>query len=168
MAAVDQDRQAHGPRPAVVGQLVERGPHGAAGIEDVVAEHHHLVFDLEGRWLPLTTGRGADRRQVVAVEGDVERADGELLALHPLDLLGQPLGQRQAAGADADQAQVADIRMALEQLAGHAPQDPFHFARVEHTALLVQADILGLSHFRLRWRDGMARFRALSTTRRCD
>jgi hypothetical protein len=92
----------------------------------------------------------ADGRQVVAVEGDVERADRQLLAFHPLDLLGQPFGQRQAAGMDADQPQVGQVGMPLEQLAGHSPQDSFHLARVDDAALLLQADVLGLAHHGLR------------------
>ena len=60
-----------------------------------------------GRWVPLTWGWARDGRQVVAVEGDVEDADGDLLPLHALDLGGDALGERHAAGADADEQQSA-------------------------------------------------------------
>ncbi|HMI30662.1 MAG TPA: hypothetical protein VK527_02915 [Candidatus Limnocylindrales bacterium] len=41
-----------------------------------------------------------DHLEIVAVEGDVERADGRLDALELADLLGEPLGQGNAARAD--------------------------------------------------------------------
>ena len=39
VAAVDEHRQLHGPRPPVLGDRVERRPHGAAGEQHVVDEH---------------------------------------------------------------------------------------------------------------------------------
>ena len=47
MAAVDEYRQLHAARAAVIEQGVERGADGAAGIEHVVAQDHVAAFDVE-------------------------------------------------------------------------------------------------------------------------
>ena len=85
--------------------------------------------------VPLTCGCGGDRGKVVAIEGDVEGADGDLLPLHLLDLGGDPLRERDAAGADADQHQAADAAVALDDLDCHPPNDPRHLLGVEDCAL---------------------------------
>ena len=46
MPAVDDHRQADGPRPPVVGQRVERGADRAPGVEHVVDQDHRPVRDV--------------------------------------------------------------------------------------------------------------------------
>ena len=126
----------HGPRAAEVDQLVERGPHGAAGIEDVVAEDHHAVVDRARQVGALDLRLGADGREVVAIESDVEDADGDLDRLQALDLGGDLLGERDAAGADADQEDGPEVAvMALDDLSDHATDDPSHLLGVEDRRL---------------------------------
>ena len=48
MAAVDEHRELDGPRPAEVGQRVERGPNGPAGEQHVVDEDDGLAVDAAG------------------------------------------------------------------------------------------------------------------------
>ena len=74
VAAVDHHRQLHRPGPAVVVEGVEGGPDRAAGEEHVVDEDDDRAVDVEG---DVGDRLGQDRPQadVVAVEGDVERAD---------------------------------------------------------------------------------------------
>ena len=121
-AAVDQHGQLDRARPAVVHQRVERGPHGAAGEQDVVHQHHGGALELEGQL------GGADHRpwqpgeHVVAVQGDVDGAERRAPALDALDELDQAGGQVQAAGADADQGQVRGAAVLLDDLAGDAPE----------------------------------------------
>ena len=103
VAAVDQDRELHGAGPAEVGQRVERGPDGAAGEEHVVDEDHPAAVDAAGRQLGRAERAGGAQPQVVAVEGDVERADGHLDVFEGADPLGQAAGQRDTPGRDAEQ-----------------------------------------------------------------
>ena len=49
VAAVDQHRQLHHPRPAHVAQRVQRGAHRAPGVQHVVDEDHQRVVDTAGR-----------------------------------------------------------------------------------------------------------------------
>ena len=59
VAAVDEHGELHGARPAVLGDGVEGGAHGAAGVQHVVDEHHGGVVEITGISLrPAgTTGR---------------------------------------------------------------------------------------------------------------
>ena len=80
VAAVDEDREADRARPAEVDDAVERGADGAAGVEDVVAEDDRPSVQVEVDLRLLDQGLRRDRREVVAVERDVERADREALS----------------------------------------------------------------------------------------
>ena len=76
-----------------------------------------------------TSGCGptACAHQVVAIERDVERADGHVVAGDLAEVAGQALGDRHAAGADADEREVGQAAIAFEDFvrdarerAGHA------------------------------------------------
>ena len=73
---------------------------------------------------------GADHRldvhraQIVAIEVDVENADRHLAVFEALDLRGQPLRQRNAAAADADEGQLVQILGLLQNLVRQADQRP--------------------------------------------
>jgi hypothetical protein len=70
--------------------------------------------------------------QVVAVERDVEDADRHVGAGDLVDGGGQAPGQRHAAGADADEGQLLDAAVALDDLVGDAGQRPRHADGVDH------------------------------------
>ena len=53
---------------------------------------------------------------VVAVEGDVDGAELDLLPAPLLDQAREPLGDRDAAGVDPDEGDVAEIVVALDDL----------------------------------------------------
>ena len=75
MAAIDEDREADRLRPPEVDEGVHRGPDRAAGVQDVVDEDDRRAVQVEREVGALDDGLLGDERQVVAVEGDVERAD---------------------------------------------------------------------------------------------
>jgi hypothetical protein len=58
---------------------------------------------------------GADVN-VVAVEGDVELAEGDLGAAQLLDPPAQPLRERDAARVDADESDLGEVGVALDDL----------------------------------------------------
>ena len=89
-----------------------------------------------GSWSDVgrTIGLRPDGREVVTVERDVEDAERHLDALQPPDLVGERLGERHAAGADADQDQPRCPLVLLQDLPRHAPHDAIHLARVEKLA----------------------------------
>src|SRR5947209_7636339 len=143
VAAVDEHGELDGLGAAEVDQLVERGAHRAAGVEHVVAKHDHAVVDRPRQVRALDQRLGGDGRQVVAIERDVEDADGDLLPLHGLDLGGDLLGEGDAAGADAGQQEPGEIGLALHDLPRHTPDDPRHLLGVEDRRLRLQ--VLGHS-----------------------
>src|SRR5699024_7402513 len=124
VAAVDEDREAHDPGAAVVGQGVEGGTHGAAGVEHVVDEHDDPAVDAgRGEARLVRRARGA-AAQVVAVHRHVEGADGHRLPLDLADELAESPRELHAAAGDAEQDDVLGTLVALDDLVGDAAQRP--------------------------------------------
>ena len=77
-----------------------------------------------------TSGCGAARRlarahvHVVAVEGDVDLAEGELLARALLDEPAEALRDRHAARVDADERDRVEVLVALDDLVRDARERP--------------------------------------------
>ena len=120
VAAVDQHGQAHGARSPEVDDAVERRPDRPAGVQHVVAEQDRPAVQVEVDLGLLQEGLRSDHRQVVAVEGDVERADGKRLLDELTQARRQPDGQGDAPGPDADEGQVRKVLLALGDLVRHA------------------------------------------------
>ena len=114
------------PGPAVVGEGVEGGPDRAAGEQHVVDQH-------DGRAVRSTRdvgdrlGQHRPQADVVAVEGDVERADRRRRCPRSrLRASASRCGERHAAGLQADQHDVVEAVVALDDLVGHAGDGPLH------------------------------------------
>src|SRR6266581_4080887 len=130
-AAVHQHAQRDALGAPEVGELVERGADGAAGVEHVV--HDDDVFPREvarDAGLP-DHGLGAHGLEVVAVQGDVEGAAGHEHALFLLDELGDPLGELDAAPLDADEDEIVRAVGQLEHLDRHTLKRPRQGAGVQ-------------------------------------
>ena len=92
------------------------------GEEDVVDQHDHPAGQVD-RDVGHRLGQDGAQADVVAVEGHVEAADVE--AVGALDLaqhLGHLRGQGDPAGLEADQDDVVDAAVALDDLVRHARQ----------------------------------------------
>jgi hypothetical protein len=122
MAAVGEHGQLHALGPAVAEERVDGRADRAAGVEDVVDEHdrHPLEREVErGRAherLRVPGRLAAAHVDVVAVKGDVELAEGDLDAAQLLDPPTQPLRERHAARVDADERDLAEVGIALDDL----------------------------------------------------
>ncbi len=119
MAAIDHHGELDRARPAVVVQRVQRGTDRAAGEQDVVDEHDRRPVERE---VDVGDRLGQDRPDpdVVAVEGDVERAARHLDALDAVDRLDEALGKRHAAGLQPDHGDAVEAVVALDHLVGDA------------------------------------------------
>ena len=104
MAAVHEHGQLDARGPAEVDELVEGAAHGAAGVEDVVHQHHRAAVDGERDLGALGDGLGGDGREVVAVEADVEGAHGRRGPAGLRDGPGQAPGQGHARGCGRPRA----------------------------------------------------------------
>src|ERR687888_208840 len=137
VAAVDEHGELHARGPAVVEEGVDRGPDRAPRVEHVVDEDDRAALERE---LEL---RGADDRlrverrlaaahlDVVAVEGDVDRAER---GRDPGALLDQPpqaLRERHAAGVDADERDVVEVGVPFDDLVGDPGERPVEGGLVE-------------------------------------
>src|SRR4051812_32608546 len=77
VATVDEDGETDRLRPAEVDERVHRGPDRPAGVENVVDEDDRRAVQIEGQVRALHDRLLRNERQVVAVERDVEGADGD-------------------------------------------------------------------------------------------
>ena len=108
MAAVDEDGELDASRPAVLEERLDRGADRAAGVEDVVDEDagHPAQVEVErGRVDDRLLGCPAAVSSRWKVMSTAPSAD--LLPAPLLDQCGQPLGERDAAGVDADERDAA-------------------------------------------------------------
>ena len=80
VAAVDQDGQADARRPAEVADRVQRRADGPAGEQDVVDQDDLGAVDVERDLGPAQDRPAVALAEVVAVERDVDGADGDLVA----------------------------------------------------------------------------------------
>ena len=101
VAAVDQYRQLNGQRAPEIGERVHGRANGAPGVQHVVHQHHVPGVERAGNMRRLHRPALAGL-EVVAVEGDVDGADGYVRAGVVLDEGAQPPGQRHPAGTDAE------------------------------------------------------------------
>jgi hypothetical protein len=116
MATVHEDREADRARTPIIHEGVHRRAHGATGEEHVVDEHHDSVVDGE-RDLGLTHNRRiADTREVVAIQSDIDGAQGKIDALVLANGVADPRRERVAARTDADDREKGEIAVALDDL----------------------------------------------------
>ena len=116
MSAVDEHGETYRARTAVVDERIHRRADGAPGEEHIVDEDDHTSVHRK-RDLRLTHDRRvADPSQIVAVEGDVDRAERDV---DPLVRPDRPLNARRervAARADADDREKGEVTVALDDL----------------------------------------------------
>ncbi len=102
---------------------VHRGPDRAACVEHVIAEHDAPTLDIE-RDVGAVDLRVEACRDIIAVEGDVQKTHGQLRALDLLDAGCKSLGHVSAAGEDADERHPLGTLVRLEDLVGDACETP--------------------------------------------
>ncbi len=76
-------------------------------------------------------GPGPDGLEVVAIEGDVELADGDGAAFGMIDEALQAVGQLDAAALDPDEYEALGSPRALDDFRGHAHEGPAECALIE-------------------------------------
>ncbi len=131
---------------------------GAAGEEHVVDEDHDAIRDVDGN---LGGAERLHRPQldVVAVEGDVERTDGDLGAFELTDRVCQAASDGDATGVQADEHDAGTALVAFHDLVGDAHVGPAKGFRVEHAG----AQDWARSHRFLPWEPHRTPFTVLTT-----
>ena len=174
VAAVDEDGELDAVGPAVVEERLDRGADRAAGVEDVVDEDDRPAVEREVELRRADERLRRERRlagahhHVVAVEGDVDRAEGGRRAGALLDEPREPLRERDAARLDPDERDVLDGRVALDDLVGDSRKGPAQRFRVEDRLPLNRGVRVHPSPFRPRWTGLKGYDRARSLAARPD
>ncbi|SPF37378.1 hypothetical protein SBA1_180006 [Candidatus Sulfotelmatobacter kueseliae] len=143
MSAVNQHAELHAPRPPVLKERIERGAGSAAGEQNIVYHHDVLFLDLKPNLFLLHHGLRPQGREIVAIEGDIERSDGDLGILDAGDDLAQPLGQGHAAAANSDQPQGVDASVLFHDLICQPHQRALNFRCGHELCFLTQARLAG-------------------------
>lgn len=135
MAAVDQNGKLHLFRSSEIHQLVECGADRSSGIEHVIYQDNSLAFDVLIKLGAVYNRAGADGRKIVAIESDVKNPVKRPRALERFDLVHEPLSQRNAAAADADQIKVGSAVVGFDYLGRDPGQGALHPVRVHYPGL---------------------------------
>ena len=88
----------------------------------------------------LHYGLGVERGKIVAIEGNVERAEQYWFLFDALNNFRQPLRQRNSAPPDADQRQIFDAIVFLENLMRQPDQSALHLGCRHELRFLVDLD----------------------------
>jgi hypothetical protein len=127
MAAIDEHAKGYALGAAQVKEAVHGGADGAAGVEDVVHENQvhgiHGERDVGG----LQYGLRRDFREVVTIEGDIQRADGDFDAVNTAHGLGDAFGQRYTSSTDADEREIFCAAAFLDDLMSEALKGAIDF-----------------------------------------
>src|SRR5438477_3583052 len=138
MSAIDEHGEHHFARTSEVDQRIERGAHGAAGVENVVDEHDDLVVDRLRQLRRLHHRLRRDRREVVAIERDVEDAERHLLPFHIGDLFRHSFADGNSPTTNADDEQIFEAAILLDDFNRHATDRAIHARIIKQTFLDVQ------------------------------
>jgi len=128
---VDKDRQADGAGTAVVDERVHRGADGPAREEDIVDQDDHTSVDGERDLRFADDRRVSDSSEVVAVERDVYRAEGNVHALVRTDGRLDTGRQRVTPRANTDDGENGEVTVALDDLVRDPRDGPADIVRRE-------------------------------------
>jgi len=134
--AIHEDRQADGARTPVVDERVHRGADRAAGEEHVVDKDNDTPIDRERDQRLAHHRRVSDTRQVVAVERDVDGAEGYIGPLIRAYCRLNARRERVTARANADDGEKREITVALDDLVRDPRDGPADVVRREQRGRL--------------------------------
>ncbi len=122
MAAVNEHAKGDALGAAEIEETVHGGAHCASGIEDVVDEDEFEAIDAKRNVGGLKDRLRRDFGEIVAVQRDIESADGDVNAVDAAHGVGDAFGERNAAAADADEREMARAAAFLDDLVSEALQ----------------------------------------------
>src|ERR1700730_6251665 len=97
---------------------VERSPGRTPCEENIVHQNNILVLNRKSYFFLLHYGLGTERRKIVAVESNVQRADRNLGIFDSRNDLPQSLCNRYAAATDPHQSKSIDTAIFFDDLVG--------------------------------------------------
>lgn len=139
MASIDEDTHADTARPAQIEKAVHGGAGGAAGVENIIDQNEILVVDEEWNFRGLDHGLRSDGGKIVAIEGDIERADGHVDMREALDRFGEALREWHAAATYADQREIRCAAALFHDFMGQTLEGAIDFFGGEELSFLDDA-----------------------------
>ena len=118
VASVDENEELNGAGSSEIDQGIECGSDGASGKQDIVDEDYVAAGDAAGYGRAGAVGRLSGGASVVAVGSRVQGGDRDLAIAGRRYIAGDPLGEGEATGADADKEKVGGVGMGLDELMG--------------------------------------------------
>ena len=122
MAPVDQYRKLDAARAAAGEYRLDGGTHGASGVDHIVCQHHVASRHIKRQGRAAHSGQVVFQTQIVAVETDVDTADGDVGLFDAADVITDAFGNRAAAAADAHQHYVLRALVLFHDLMGDTHQ----------------------------------------------
>jgi hypothetical protein len=135
MAAIDQDRQTDARRASQVADGIEGGADRPTREQDVIHQHHLGTVDVKRDLGAAQHGPARDVLEIVAVERDIDRADVNILPEQPLQLLSEPVRERNAARSNSHEAKPRSRPPGLGKLASHRGNQTVDFMVVAEPLL---------------------------------
>src|SRR5215213_3654271 len=142
-AAINQYSELYATRAAEVDQLIERCANRATGVKHVVNQNDVAVFDVAGEICAIDDRLGADSREIVAIERDVEYADWRAIAFEIRNLLRHAFGEWNATTPDSNKKQVAGAVVFFDNFGGQARQCPIDARAIHDAGLLYKVHVRG-------------------------
>ena len=110
---------------------IERGPDGSSFEQHIIHQHDDPTLDIEWH-LGGLHGDHAPVGDIVAMHADINHAARDRLPPDVAQQPGQAPGEMNAAALDANQANAADVRVALGDLVGDPRQATLDRVGVEY------------------------------------
>src|SRR5271155_2649073 len=138
VAAIDQRQKLHAARPAMIEERVERSAHCATGVEHIIDENDIASVDVETESAWIDDRTHVFRREVIAIEADVENANVHGVLLNLPDQRAQSLGKRNAAPLHSNQPEIVTAIVLLDDLVGEPDECSLDFGGGHDAALLAK------------------------------
>jgi len=124
--AIHQRQQLHPPGATEIQYRLQRRTHRSTGEQHVIHENDLAAVDGEGNLSVLDQGLELKTGPVVAVEIDVELAEGQVPPQQTVELGLESGRQVHASALNADQGQRGTVAVAFEHLVRQPIQRPGH------------------------------------------
>ena len=99
---------------------------GAGRKNNVVTEHNGHPLYIKGNVRVRNDGRIGNEREIVPIKRDIQFSDRDADALDFFNIFRQTLGERDAAGLDADETEIFGAVILLNDLVGNTHKRPLH------------------------------------------
>ncbi len=143
MSAINEHTQLNLSRPALGKKSIHRRSRRTAGKQNIIYQNNVLIFDRKTNLFFQHHGLRAQRREVIAIEGNIQRTHRNLRVLNACDNLAKPLSYGHAATADTDQSKRIHATVFFYDLVCQPYQCPFNFGCGHQLGLLAKGHLAG-------------------------